>query len=411
MSSPPSPWRGRLLAFFGIALLAFSLRTAVASFSPLLAHIAADFPVSPLVVGLVGAAPPVCFAIFGLLTPAMTARWGLERVSVIALSLITVGMLGRSFAAEAVGLMANTAVIFAGVAIGNVVLPPLVKKYFPDRLSTMMTVYTTMLALSTFLPPLFAVPIADATGWRVSLGAWALFAVAALVPWVALLVKDRTPQQSASAPAPPVPQRFGWMWRLAMPWAITVVFATSAILAYVGFGWLPVIAVERAGVETATAGMLLSVYGMMGLPAALLVPLLVVRLRATRALFFIAVVATLAGLLGFLVAPAAAPLLWTALAGLQGILFPLSLVLISIRASTVESAAALSGFVQSIGYAVAAPFPFLMGVLTEVSGGWDLPLLVLIGVVVLAVPFGVIAGRRMTVEEERERRQGARREL
>jgi CP family cyanate transporter-like MFS transporter len=146
-------WRGRALALIGIVLVAFSLRSAVASLSPVIDHIAEDFAVSSVVVGLIGAAPPVCFALFGLLTPVLERRFGLERVAVAAIALIAAGLLLRSLAVDSTSLLAATAVVFAGVGSGNVLLPPLVKKYFPDRLGLMMTVYSTTMAVSTFVPP------------------------------------------------------------------------------------------------------------------------------------------------------------------------------------------------------------------------------------------------------------------
>ncbi len=127
-------------------------------------------------------------------------------------------------------------------------------------------------------------------------------------------------------------------------------------MAYVAFAWLPTILVDLGGVTPATAGFLLSLFALVGLPCSMLVPVLVVRFQATRPLFFVAVVAGLVGLGGLLLFPTVALPLWVAIFGLTAIMFPLSLVLLSIRARTPESAVALSGFVQSIGYAIAAVF-------------------------------------------------------
>ncbi len=425
-------WQGRTLALVGIVLVAFSLRSAVASLSPVIDHIAEDFPVSPVAVGLIGAAPPVCFALFGLLTPLFERRFGLERVAVTAIALMAVGMLLRGLAFDSVGLLAATAVVFAGVGSGNVLLPPLVKKYFPDRIGVMMTVYSTTLAVSTFLPPLVAVPLADALSWRVSLGMWGLFAAIALVPWVTLLLRERSnpmpaPTETekidptdgrhdlqdavavATGPistSPANPRYFARLWRLPLAWALALVFATSSTMAYVSFAWMPTMLVDIGDVTPATAGFLLSLFALIGLPCSMLVPILVVRYQATRPLFFVGVVAGLVGVLGLLLAPTAALALWVCVFGLSAIMFPLSLVLLSIRARTPESAVALSGFVQSIGYAIAAVFPLLVGLLHETTQGWQVPLFVVGGVLVAAIPAGIVAGRRVTIEDEWERLHG-----
>ncbi|MFT4258423.1 CynX/NimT family MFS transporter [Microbacterium sp.] len=426
-------WQGRTLALLGIVLVAFSLRSAVASLSPVIDHVAADFPVSPVVVGMIGSAPPVCFAVFGLLTPLLERRFGLERVAVAAIALMSIGLLLRGAAFDSWSLLAATALVFAGVGSANVLLPPLVKKYFPDRLGLMMTLYSTIMAVSTFLPPLVAVPVADSLGWRVSLGMWGAIALLALAPWVTMLVTGKTdaasdgpraPARPAEAPEgreaftpaevatgpittnPANPRVFGRLWRLPLAWALALVFAASSSMAYSSFAWMPTMLVDIGGVTGSTAGLLLSVFGAVGLPCSLVVPVLVVRFQAARALFFVAVGGGLAGLAGLLLLPAAGLALWVIVFGLTAILFPLSLVLLSIRSRTPESAVALSGFMQSIGYGIAALFPLALGVLHEMTHGWQLPLIVLAGLLVVAAPAGWIAGGSRTIEDEWERRHG-----
>lgn len=426
-------WQGRALALVGIVLVAFSLRSAVASLSPVIDHVAEDFPVSPVVVGLIGAAPPICFALFGLLTPLFERRFGLERMAVAAITLMALGLLLRGFAVDSTSLLAATVVVFAGVGSGNVLLPPLVKKYFPDRLGVMMTIYSTTMAVSTFLPPLVAVPVADSLGWRVSLGMWGVVAAIALVPWATLLLRERSDRaepvaaellvpdptdgvddvrDAVAASTGPIttvpanPRYFARLWRLPLAWALALVFGTSSTMAYVSFAWMPTMLVDIGGVTPATAGFLLSLFALIGLPCSMLVPILVVRFQATRPLFFVAVTAGLVGLLGLLLVPTVALPLWVSIFGLTAIMFPLSLVLLSIRARTPESAVALSGFVQSIGYAIAATFPLLVGLLHETTSGWQVPLLVVGGVLVVSIPAGIVAGRRRTIEDEWERRHG-----
>lgn len=399
-------WHGRALAVLGIVLFAFSLRTAVASLSPLIGAISRDFDMPAAVVGLIGTAPPVCYALFGLLTPRLERRFGLERLAVAAMVVATVGLLWRGLAGDAVVLLLSTALIFAAVGVGNILLPPLVKKHFPDRIGLMTTIYSTTMAVATFLPPLVAVPVADASSWRISLGMWALFAILAMIPWVVMLVRERggPPDDDIEVPNAGV---FGRMWSIPLAWAILAGFAVSGILAYTSFAWLPSILVDIAGVSPAVAGALLSLFAAMGLPASLLVPVLVVRHGATLALFVVAVVAGLAGVAGLLVAPQAAPWLWIVLFGTTPLLFPLTLVLLGVRTRSHESAVALSTFVQSIGYAIVAIFPIGIGLLHDATDSWTGALIALAVVIASALPAGFIAARPHTVEDEWERRHGA----
>ena len=406
---PPTParplWQGRSLGVIGIVLFAFSLRTAVASLSPLVDHIALDFAMPAAIIGLIGTAPPVCYAVFGILTPLFERRLGLERLTVIALVVATVGMALRGLATDAVALLLGTSLIFAAVGVGNILLPPLVRKYFPDRIGLMTTIYSTTMAIATLAPPLVAVPVADASDWRFSLGMWAVFAAVAIIPWVMMLARERAAADAAIEP--PNPRVFGRMWRLPLAWALAVGFLAAGTIAYTSFAWLPQLLVDTAGVTPAAAGALLSLFAAMGLPASLLVPLLVTRYHATRVLFGVAVLTGFAGLAGLLFVPQTAPWLWVALLGLEPLLFPLTLVLLGLRARTHEGSVALSGFVQSIGYGIVALFPVGIGLLHDATDSWTAPLIVLACVVAAAIPAGVVVARRVTIEDEWERRHGS----
>ena len=423
---PLSLWRGRLLAFTGIVLVAFSLRSAVASLSPILAEIEADFAVPSWILGLIGAAPPVCFAVFGIVTPALERRFGLERLAVAAMVVATGAMVARALASDALALLLGTAVLFAAIGVGNVVLPPLIKKYFPDRVGTMTGLYSSLLAVAAFVPPLVAVPVADAAGWRFSLGMWAVFALAAIVPWVAQLVVDareRAAGRAASARGldgngagdavgavveidEPTPRVLGRLRRIPLAWALAVTFAISSASVYACFAWLPVVLVEMAGVSHAAAGALLSLFGAMGLPWSILVPMAVTRWNRVGVVYVVALVAGVAGVLGMVLAPTAATVLWVVLLGTPQGLFPAVLVMIQRRSRTHEGAVALSSFSQSIGYAIAAIFPLAFAVLHETTGGWQAPL-VLLGVLFLfAIPAGYVVTHTRTIEEEWEKRTG-----
>lgn len=417
MSTPRPLWQGRTLAVVGIVLFAFSMRSAVASLSPLFDHISAEFDLPAAVIGLIGTAPPVCFAVFGLLTPALERRFGLERLAVAAMAVVALGLVARSLAPSSGLLLAGTALVFAAVGTGNILLPPLVKRYFPDRIGLMTTVYSTTMAVSTSLPALIAVPVADATDWHLSLGLWSVFALAGAIPWVGLAMRHRAERTAAAeaavgAPAEddldePSPRAFGRMWRVPLAWALLVCFGASSTMAYTSFAWLPKLLVDTAGVTPAAAGVLLSLFAFMGLPASLAVPLLVTRRNATRLLIGIAVACGFVGLGGLLLVPTVATWLWVALFGLAPLLFPLVLVLLGLRTRTHEGAVALSGFVQSGGYALAALFPLGIGLLHDATDSWTGPLIVLAIVVAAVIPAGVVAARPHTVEDEWERRHGA----
>lgn len=399
--------RGRILALVGIVLLAFSLRSAVASLSPLFDAIGEDFVLPAAVLGLIGTVPPLCFAVFGLLASGFERRFGLERTTLVALGAVAVGLVARAAAIDAYGLLLGSALVFSGVGVGNVLLPALVKKYFPDRIGLMTTVYSTMMAISTFVPPLVAVPVADAAGWRTSLGLWAVFALAGLAPWIVLAMRARR-AALAEVDLEPVSTRvFGRMWRLPTAWALAVTFFVSSAVAYTSFAWLPKILVDTAGVTPQVAGTLLSLFALIGLPASLVVPVLVARRGVVLPLFIVASASGVLGAGGLLVAPASAPWLWVTLLGILPLLFPLVLTSVGLRTRTHDATVALSSFAQSLGYGVTMLMPIGVGLIHDATGSWTVPLVMLLAISLLAVPAGVVIARRKTVEQEWEQRHGS----
>ncbi|HEY9365932.1 MAG TPA: MFS transporter [Agromyces sp.] len=400
-SLPPRPlWAGRTLALVGIVLVAFNLRTAVASLSPILHQLEAEMPLAPVVVGLLGMLPPLCYALFGILTPMVAKRLGLELTLIIALVALSIGLAGRGLAGSALWLVAASAVTFAAIGVGNVLLPPLVKRYFPDRIGLVTTIYVTAMSISTFMPPLIAVPVAEAAGWRVSLGEWAVVAAISLVPWIAMLVHPKA-RAIEALPEEADPGLLRYAVRSPLAWSLMIVFAVSGFNAYAAFAWLPTILQDIAGVSPAEAGVLLSLYAAMGLPAGLLVPLLAARYGKVGLLVVISVATLVVGYLGLLLVPGTLTWLWVALAGTGPLLFPLALVLINLRTRTHAGSVALSGFVQSGGYLIVAIGPLVVGLLHEATGGWTWPILFLLASAVPAAIAGAVVARPGYLEDER----------
>lgn len=373
-SSPPTPpslLHGRTLVFCAILLAAVNLRTAVTSVTPLLDLLGATFGFGTTVSGVLGMLPTVSFALFGVCTPMLARRLGLERTTLLAMALATAGLLLRSSAVGVGSLLAGSMVALAGMGIGNVVVPPLVKRYFANKVGTMSTLYISVLQLGTMLPALLAVPVADAAGWRVSLGMWALLALAAALPW--LMLVRRTPGGGvASAGIDPATAPHGRVWRTSLGWGMTLMFGMTSLMTYSMFTWLPRIVVE-AGASPAFGGVMVAVFSALGLLPSLAIPSLAARLRNPFPLALFGFAAFAVAGTGLLLAPMRAPLLWACLLGLGPSTFPLALTLINLRTRTPAGSAALSGFMQGVGYSFSCLGPFLVGWLHALSGAWTLP--------------------------------------
>lgn len=394
--------RGRVLVFAAIIVSALTLRAAVTSISPLFGRIGTDLQFGSSVVGLIGMLPPAMFAVFGLLTPVLVKRTGMERAALLAMALTTVGMATRAFAPGTASLILLSAVALAGMGIGNVVIPPLVKRYFSDRLAIVSTMYICALQVSTMVPPLLAVPVADAHGWRLSIGIWAFVGLAAALPWLGVVMSRRghdvadTTGEGGTSAVHEKPQ--GRIWRSSLAWGMVGMFAMTSFITYAMLTWLPTVLTD-AGIGEAAAGASVAAFGGMGLIASLAAPSLCARLRNPYGLVVAAAVFYLVGFAGLHFTPTSGTVVWVCLVGLGTMTFPMSLTLINLRTRTPAGSSGLSGFTQGLGYVVSATGPLSFGFLHTLSGGWGVPILVLTGCVAVLLVAGYLCCRPRMLED------------
>ncbi|PPF84091.1 MFS transporter [Subtercola sp. Z020] len=381
-----------------------NLRTAVAALSPIFEQISVDIPLSSLDVGIIGTLPPLCFALFGLLAPLFQRYLRVESLLIVALAAMVCGDVLRALSGSFPSLVLASALTFAGMGVGNVLLPPLVKKYFPDRIGLVTSLYATVMSVFSLLPPLTAVPLSDAVGWRFSVGVWSVLAVVAIVPWIRLLGRDRRRVPDPKLEEGVLPEAdsamLGRARRSPIAWGLAIVFGVTALNSYSGFTWLPEILTDVAGVDQAGAGALLSIYTGMGIPASLLIPVIAGRVKNVTGIILFGVVAYLVGYLGLLLAPGAAPWFWVACAGTGPMLFPLVLLLINKRSRTQRGSVALSGFVQGLGYVIGALGPLVVGVLHQLTGNWTVPLLFLLASVGVILLCARVVSKPAVIEDQ-----------
>ncbi|HFJ9784486.1 TPA: CynX/NimT family MFS transporter [Stenotrophomonas maltophilia] len=396
-SDSPSLLHGRVLAFAAILLAAVNLRTAVTSITPLLDVLGQQFGFGTTMTGVLGMLPTASFALFGVATPALARRLGLERTTLLAMAMVMAmaGLLLRSSAGNVGTLLLGSVLALAGMGIGNVVVPPLVKRYFANKVGTMSTLYISVLQLGTMLPALFAVPMANAAGWRVSLGMWALLALAAALPWLVLARRAPKPQADATDPAA---QPHGKVWRTSLGWSMTLMFGMTSLMTYSMFTWLPRIVVEAGGTP-AFGGVMVAVFSALGLLPSLVIPSMAVRMQNPFPLVLIGFFSFVIAFTGLLLAPMKAPLLWACLLGVGPSTFPLALTLINLRTRTPTGSAALSGFMQGVGYSFSCLGPFLVGWLHTVSNGWTLPFSFLFGCATLMLCASWVACKPRKLED------------
>lgn len=419
-------WAVRLVVV-GIVLSALNLRPAITSFGALLEDVRDGLGMSGSMAGLLTSVPPLCFAVFGVMAPRLARRFGVGAVVCAGMVAITAGLLIRPYTGSTAGFLAASALALMGIAVSNVLMPVIVKRWFPDRVGSMTGLYSMALALGTAAAAAVTVPVTEALGgnWQSGLTVWAGLAAAAVLPWIPL-VRDRgaapaereavqagqgvsTHVHARVGGAGPVRQVHARVQRPTLritrsrtAWALAVFFGLQATAAYITMGWMAQI-FRDAGVSAGTAGLLLAVTMVMGVPLAFVIPRLATRLPHQGPIVIALGACGLAGYAGLYLAPAAGAWAWAVLLGVSNCAFPLALTMVGMRARTGAGVAQLSAFAQSTGYLISIPGPLLVGVLYQHSGGWGLPIALMVGLMIPQMAVGVLAGRDRTVEDEAAR--------
>ncbi|WP_374194785.1 CynX/NimT family MFS transporter [Streptomyces sp. VRA16 Mangrove soil] len=394
----PSVWAIRLVTV-GIVLAALNLRPAITSLGALLEEVRDGLGMSGSVAGLLTSVPPLCFAVFGVMAPRFAKRFGASAVVCFGMAAIAAGLIIRPYTGGTVGFLVASALALMGIAVSNVLMPVIVKRWFPDRVGSMTGLYSMALAAGTSLAAAATVPMTDALGgsWQTGLAVWSGLAVAAVLPWI--------PLARAKAPAEPVRARGGAgddglrITRSRTAWALAVFFGLQATAAYITMGWMAQI-FRDAGVSASSAGVLLAVTMVMGVPLGFVIPRVASRLPSQGPMVIALGLCGLAGYAGLWLAPASGAWAWAILLGISNCAFPLALTMVGMRARTGAGVAKLSAFAQSTGYLISIPGPLLVGVLNQSTGGWGVPIAFMAALMVPQIVIGVLAGRNRTVEDE-----------
>jgi CP family cyanate transporter-like MFS transporter len=195
------------LGVAGVLILALGGRSGVAALSPIADEVELDLPLDGIWLALLGAIPPIAYAVSAWLTPRVVRRYNLEVVAIGVAVATGLAHIGRGYAPAYWGLFLGTVILMLGVGVLNVILPGLVKLYAPERIGLMTSLYSTMMAISTAVPPAVGLLLASEFGWRLSLASWGLISLLAIAPYLFLLplALSRTAaekQVSLSLPAP-----------------------------------------------------------------------------------------------------------------------------------------------------------------------------------------------------------------
>jgi len=402
--APASPVRlaNQWPAAVAIVLVALNLRPAFSSIAPVLPEIMADTGLTATGASILTTAPVLCLGLFGPLAPGLARRVGTERTVLAALLAILLGT-GLRGLASAPALLMGSLIAGAGIGVGNVLMPGLLKRDFPDRAPLMTGVYIMSLSIGAAFAAATTAPLRVALGgwWAGALAAWTVPAVVAIAV-TAVVWAGQLGRRPAGAAAISAVRRGGGLWRDRLAWQVTLFMGLQSMLAYVVFGWMAPMLRSR-GDTAVTAGLVVSVSVVFQIIAALPAPILAARMRRQSVPAAAAMLVAAVSFVALLTAPLSWQWALAAVLGLaQGAAFSLAILIIMLRAGDSDAAVRLSGMAQGVGYAMAAAGPLLVGVLHDWSGGWSGAGWLFVVAGVGAAVAGVLAGRDRLVGMGRE---------
>ncbi|MBC1291828.1 CynX/NimT family MFS transporter [Listeria booriae] len=384
--------RSRLLLIIGIILVASNLRAPITAISPLLGYMRADLPLSNTMTGFLTTLPLLAFAGLSPFVSQLARKWGMELLVFFALCFMVFGSLIRPFGGIPV-LLFGTFLIGLAIAVGNVLLPSLIKKEFPFKMGLMTGVYSISMNVSAMLASGLSVPIAvnAGLGWQGALVIWSVFAVIALLVWLPQL-RHNTRTTPMNVAVKPKRQN---IWKSPLAWKITIFMGMQSTVFYVMVAWLPGILIDQ-GIASAQAGFMLSILQLGILPFTFVVPIIASKMKSQQPIVIVMCLLLLAGTGGLMFGSGH---IWLITASVfiigiaSGTAFSVCMMFFNLRTTTAIEAADLSGMAQSIGYLLAAAMPTLFGFLHDLTGGYVIPLGILVFATLVLFITGLDAAR------------------
>lgn len=390
MSHTMNKWSSILLVT-GILFIAINLRVPFTAIAPVLDSIRHDFGLSITAVGLLNSLPLLAFAAFSPLSASISRKFGLELTLFSALLVISAGILLRS-TGSVWALYGGTILVGMGIALGNVLLPGLIKRDFPGKVASVTGAYSITMGAAGAVGSAIVIPLTQKWGWNIALAMLVIAPLLALLLWLPQLKhKHHLPSSGGKNTATVA------VWRSPLAWQVTLFMGLNAMPFYVAVGWLPAILTD-SGISSARAG---EVHGILQLTTAIPGLILAATLRRLNDQKLAAAgvsLLTAVSFIGILYLPSLS-MLWAALLGFgSGASMMLGLTFIALRTKNAGDAAALSGMAQSVGYLMAALGPLFLGKVQELTGNWTVPLLITAAIAVAGAFSGMAAGRNAYLE-------------
>lgn len=382
----------RWLLIIGVILVGANLRVPLTSAGALVSFIRDDFGISNALAGAITTLPLIAFALLSPFAPKIANKIGMERTIAISLALLIIGILIRSAGAIEL-LFTGTLLVGLGIAVGNVLIPGIIKMNFPFKIGLMTGLYAIVMNVFGALGSGLSIPIATSGsfGWRGSLVIWSGLVLITLLIWLPQLMKKHDTKKKINN------QKIGGMLRSPLAWKITVFMGAQSLIFYTLITWLPTILTAN-GYDIHLAGWGVFIFQFASIPFTFIIPVIADRMKNQVMLAFVCSGLILAGIIGLLAGLSELSILWVVFLGIgNGSAFSLSMMFFTLRTKDGYEAAELSGMAQSLGYLLAAVGPVLVGGLQDITGSWTLPLSMMALFAIVMLIMGVASGKNKQV--------------
>lgn len=388
--------RDSILVILGILFISFNLRAPITAVGSIVEMIQAEYALSNAVAGFITTLPLIAFAVVSPFVSKLSAKIGHAKTMMLGLLFILLGEVVRSYTG-AVGLFVGTAVIGVGIAIGNVIIPAIIKLYFSEKVGMVTSIYTSGMCIFAAVGAGISVPLAKGMnlGWKNALASWFILTALTILIWMPQVkqkqVKTGAVQKNLSKTS---------IWKSKLAWWVTLYMGTQSLLFYSLVAWLPTIVTSK-GMSDSFAGSMALMFQLMAIPATLLIPALCDKFKDQRILVAVTCVIYGLGMLCFLLGQSQMVVIAAVICmaiGMGGSI-SLSIAFISLRSPSPARASELSGMSQSAGYLFAALGPIVTGLIFDIRSGWTMPLIIFIVLIAFLAGCGMFAGSNKTVSE------------
>ncbi|MDQ0079566.1 MFS transporter [Arthrobacter oryzae] len=364
-----------VLGIIAVVLIGLNLRAGITGASALLHDLQEVLGYGPFIAAVIPSIPTLCFAVAGAATSWLTRRVGVENAILLALGMLAAGLLVRGIPSTGM-LLAGTVVGMSGLAVCNVAMPSFIREHYADRTSVMTALYTVTMTTGATVTAVMVVPVAQGLGSAsAGLGSIGLLSVAAFLGFLPVALhahRNATPGRGSHiSPWPLLRTRKGAL--------LTAIFTLQALLAYAVLSWFPYM-LTTMGLTATDSGLMFGLMQLVSVPAGMVLIAIGSRPRMLRPAFYLVSVTMVFGVASLMLLPASLAAVPAVLLGFGLGIFPLVMVMISRSGRTTAETTAMSTLAQSVGYLLATAGPFGMGLLHSATGGWTVPLILLLAI-------------------------------